>query len=46
MIFLGKNVEGKYILHIPGEPYIYDICVLEIELIKKGKLINSSKTPI
>ena len=28
MVFLGKNVEGKYILHVPGEPYIFDICVL------------------
>lgn len=47
MIFMGKNVEGKYILHIPGEPYIYDICVLENELLKKGKLLqNNEKGPI
>lgn len=37
MIFLGKNVEGKYILHILGESYIYDICVMESELMKKAK---------
>jgi hypothetical protein len=36
MIFLGKNVEGKYILHTPGDSYIYDICVLEFDLMKKG----------
>ena len=41
MVFLGKNVEGKYILHVPGEPYIFDICVLESELCKKGKLVSS-----
>lgn len=38
MIFLGKNVEGKYILHQPGESYIYDICLMESDLLKKAKL--------
>ncbi len=27
-VFMGKNIEGKYILHFPGESYIYDICIL------------------
>ncbi len=38
MIFLGKNVEGKYILHQPGESYIYDICLMQSDLLKKAKL--------
>lgn len=41
MVVMGKNVEGKYILHIPGESYIYDICVLENQLFKKGSLVCS-----
>ena len=31
---MGKNVEGKFILHFPGQSYIYDICILEKELQK------------
>ena len=38
---MGKNIEGKYILHFPGESYIYDICILENELHKHGELINN-----
>ena len=27
-IFMGKNTEGKYVLHMPGESYIYDIAIM------------------
>ena len=37
-IFLGKNIEGKFMLHFDGEPYSNDICLLEHELVKKCKL--------
>lgn len=40
MVIMGKNIEGKYILHVPGQSYIYDICVLENELFTKGKLLE------
>lgn len=29
MVFIGKNIEGKFILHEPGESYLDDICIVE-----------------
>ena len=31
---MGKSIEGKYILHILGQSYSSDICLIESELIK------------
>jgi hypothetical protein len=43
-IFMGKNTEGKYVLHSPNEPYIYDIAVLEQDLYKKGSIVSANNT--
>jgi hypothetical protein len=37
---MGKNTEGKYVLHTPGESYIYDFAVFEEELYKKGSILG------
>ena len=31
---MGKSIEGKYILHILGQSYSSDVCLIESELIK------------
>lgn len=38
VIFMGKNTEGKYILHFNGESYSNDLCLMEAELLKHCKL--------
>ena len=40
-IFMGKNTEGKYVIHFPGESYIYDVCLMEKELFNKGSIVSS-----
>lgn len=37
---MGKNVEGKYILHFQYESYTNDMCLLESQLLKKCKLTS------
>ena len=37
---MGKNAEGKYILHFNQESYTNDLCLLESQLLKKCKLTS------
>lgn len=39
-VFMGKNTEGKYILHFVGELYTNDVCLIESDLLKYCKLSN------
>lgn len=45
MLFMGKDSEGKIILHMPGESYIYDISLIEATMNKKCVLARS-KNPV
>ena len=29
VMYMGKNTEGKSVLHMPGESYIYDMAIME-----------------
>jgi hypothetical protein len=40
---MGKNIEAKYIIHFPKEPYSFDKCLVESDVIKYCK-VNTPDT--
>ena len=37
---MGKNIQGKYILHFPKESYSLDECIVESDVIKYCKIYS------